>query len=46
MSSEVCITPCGNAELLAIKLNVWARSLSYEAVCFDIIILKSPDESL
>ena len=32
----VMIRPCGNAESLAIKRNIWARSLSYEAVCFNI----------
>ena len=36
-SCGVFIRPCGDAESLAIKRNIWARSLSYEAVCFDIL---------
>ena len=35
-SSDVFIRPCGNAESLAIRGNIWVCSLSYEAVCFNI----------
>ena len=35
-SCDVFIRPCGNTEWLAIKRNIWGRSPSYEAVCFDI----------